>query len=112
MKKKDKYKRMKQDTRTDKDSLTSRMKKGKISPYPGKIRQERIYNPGRTTISSIATIKKIAGSVLTPISRVRGISSAKKGGSFVAHFNPYTLHPGSSIFFIVALAKLVVLPGL
>ena len=70
------------------------------------------YNPGRTTILLIATIKKIAGSVLTPISRVRGISSAKKGGSFVAHFNPYTLHPGSSIFFIVALAKLVVLPGL
>lgn len=36
MKKKDKYKRMKQDTRTDRDSLTSRMKKGKVSPYPGK----------------------------------------------------------------------------
>ena len=36
----------------------------------------------------------------------------KKGGSFVAHFNPYTLHPGSSIFLIVANAKLVVLPGL
>ena len=35
MKKKDKYKRMKQDTRTDRDSLTSRMKKGKVSPYPG-----------------------------------------------------------------------------
>ena len=70
------------------------------------------YNPGRTTIASIATIKKIAGSVLTPISRVRGISSAKKGGSFVAHFNPYTLQPGSSIFLIVANAKLVVLPGL
>ena len=40
MKKKDKYKRMKQDTRTDKDSLTSRVKKGKISPYPGKIRPQ------------------------------------------------------------------------
>ena len=35
MKKKDKYKRMKQDTWTDRDSLTSRMKKGKVSPYPG-----------------------------------------------------------------------------
>ena len=70
------------------------------------------YNPGRATISSIATIKKIAGSVLTPISGVRGISSEKKGGSFVAHFNPYTLLPGSSIFLIVGIDEIVALPGL
>ena len=70
------------------------------------------YNPGRATISSISTIKKIAGPVLTPISQIRGISSSKKRREFCCPFNPYTLHPGSSIFLIVAIDEIVALPGL
>ena len=69
------------------------------------------YNPGRTTIASIATIKIIAGSVLISPSQRYFLRKKKEGVlSPILTHSHYTL--ARRFFFIVALAKLVVLPGL
>ena len=70
------------------------------------------YKPASTTNIASPTIKKIVAPVPLGIGLIRGIFSLKKGGSFVAHFNPYTLLPGSSIFLIVGIDEIVALPGL